>query len=148
VELTRVSVRSQFRPVDDELGSVVVGLGDPNPDGSAKAVILNHKGYRAGRFASVSLAGTTLTQSYDRVLETLKRHVVPLKALAHALVERQELTGDEVRALLSATMNRPALAKRPTRLHDVTRAAPRDRVADATPTPVRAPRGRPDPGDR
>ena len=49
-----MSVRSQFRPVDNTVGFVVIGLGDPNPKASVKAVILNHKGYRAETFASVS----------------------------------------------------------------------------------------------
>jgi ATP-dependent Zn protease len=57
----------------------------------------------AASAADLALAETTLSQSYDRVLTTLKKHVAPLKALAQVLVERQELTGDEVRALLSGT---------------------------------------------
>ncbi len=78
-----MSVRSQFRPVDDELGSVVVGLGNPNPEGSRQAVIFNQMGYRTTRLASVSQFVAS--------------------ALAQILVDRQELTGDEVRALLSDT---------------------------------------------
>jgi hypothetical protein len=97
MDLTRLSVRSQFRPGDETVGSAVVGLGDPNPEGSRQAVILYHKGYATTRLASVSQFVAS--------------------ALAQVLVERQELTAGEVRALLSGTMNRPALAKRPTRLH-------------------------------
>jgi hypothetical protein len=62
VESTRVNVRSHLQPGDDVSGSVAVGLGDPNPEGSANAVILNHKGYGAKRLASVSQFVATAPQ--------------------------------------------------------------------------------------
>jgi AAA+ superfamily predicted ATPase len=51
--------------------------------------------------ADLTLAETTLSQSYERVLNKLEKYKARLGTLAQALVDRQELTGDEVRALLS-----------------------------------------------
>jgi ATP-dependent Zn protease len=52
--------------------------------------------------ADRALAETAMSQSYDRALKKLKRHRPQLDRLARALVDRQELTGDEARAILSA----------------------------------------------
>jgi AAA+ superfamily predicted ATPase len=55
----------------------------------------------AASAADMALVEATLSQSYDRVLDALGNHRPPLEALAQVLVDRQELTGDEVRGLLS-----------------------------------------------
>lgn len=52
--------------------------------------------------ADRALAETAMSQSYDRAVKKLKRHRQQLDRLARALVDRQELTGDEARAILSA----------------------------------------------
>lgn len=52
--LIRPKVKLDHTGDQTALGTVVIGLGDPNPDHSGQAVILNHKGYRAQRLASVS----------------------------------------------------------------------------------------------
>ena len=53
--------------------------------------------------ADLTQAEATLSQAYERVLGRLKDNEVSLATLARALVDRQELTGDEVRAILSRT---------------------------------------------
>jgi MoxR-like ATPase len=55
--------------------------------------------------ADRTLAETLLAESYARVLDALKAHDVPLRSLARMLVERQEMTGDEVRAALSEAVS-------------------------------------------
>jgi cell division protease FtsH len=55
----------------------------------------------AASAADMALVEATLSQSYDRVLDALRKQRPPLEALAQVLVDRQELTGDEVRGLLS-----------------------------------------------
>ena len=55
--------------------------------------------------ADLALVEATMVESYGRVLDALQKHRPPLEALAQALVDRQELTGDEVRTLLSEAMN-------------------------------------------
>lgn len=52
--------------------------------------------------ADLELAEKMLGQAYDRVLQRLKDNEPRLRSLVHALIARQELTGDEVRKILSA----------------------------------------------
>jgi MoxR-like ATPase len=52
--------------------------------------------------ADRALAETAMSQSYDRALKKLKRHRPQLDRLARALIDRQELTGDEARAILGS----------------------------------------------
>ena len=59
----------------------------------------------AASAADMALVEATLSQSYDRVLDALRKQRPPLEALAQVLVDRQELTGDEVRSLLSDAMH-------------------------------------------
>jgi ATP-dependent Zn protease len=56
-------------------------------------------------------AEAILAQAYERVLTNLRKHEARLAALADALTDRQELPGDEVRAILAARTT----AKRPQR---------------------------------
>jgi hypothetical protein len=50
----KVAFAFSFQDVEDAPRLVVIGLGNPNPNHASKSVILNHKGFRAGRFTSVS----------------------------------------------------------------------------------------------
>ena len=50
--------------------------------------------------SDVEIANSALTQSYNRVLARLKKNEGRLATLAQAMVTRQELAGDEVRAIL------------------------------------------------
>jgi len=50
----------------------------------------------------VDLVESTLAQSYKNVLDKLRRNTAGLGTLTQALIDRQELSGDEVRAILSA----------------------------------------------
>jgi MoxR-like ATPase len=55
--------------------------------------------------ADLAVVEATMSQSYGRVLEALGKHRAPLEALAQLLFDRQELTGDEVRAALSRAVS-------------------------------------------
>jgi hypothetical protein len=53
----------------------------------------------------LQLAEKILVDAYNRILQKLKDNETSLKALAEQLIQRQELTGDEVRDLLSTKID-------------------------------------------
>lgn len=59
-------------------------------------------------------AEAILAQAYREVLDTLRTHRTVLDRLAARLVERQEMTGDEVRATLSEASASQSTPNRPT----------------------------------
>lgn len=53
-QLKTITVKMRYEAGVDAAGEVVIGLGNSNPADSRRAAFLNHKGYRAARYSSVS----------------------------------------------------------------------------------------------
>ena len=71
--------------------------GDPaRPAGSGKLMLVRHD-----VAAERAMAEAAIRSAYQRALKKLKSHRKQLDRLALALVDRQELTGEEARAILS-----------------------------------------------
>src|SRR5687768_4052149 len=108
MQLTDVTVQLRSSMGGDDLGSVAVGLGDPNPEDSRHAVVLNSKGYRGANFYSVS----QLVAS-DRMLSEWKRRIATSADIKRIVIEDYSIDTCFALLLFSARLEDRKVSEHP-----------------------------------